>query len=194
MSPTQLSVLRMIPIARRIADAGHGRLAVYRLLNTSRGWDAQHTPTADVRWALGQIAERHADRSPTVCLVGHSLGGRAALLAAPEPGVRSVVALAPWVYPDDVPRGLDGQRILIVHGSADRVARPSRSAELARRLMERADVTYVTVDGGRHAMLRRRRVFDGLAADFAGATLLGEARPPGRLLAGLRPHEGWATV
>ena len=41
VSPTQLSVLRMIPIAKRIARAGRGRLAVSRLLNSRRGW----TPT-----------------------------------------------------------------------------------------------------------------------------------------------------
>ena len=40
VSPTQLSVLRMIPIATRIVHAGHGRLAVFRLLNSVRGWDS----------------------------------------------------------------------------------------------------------------------------------------------------------
>ncbi len=40
VSPTQLSVLRMVPIARRIARARRGDLAVWRLLNTVRGWDA----------------------------------------------------------------------------------------------------------------------------------------------------------
>jgi hypothetical protein len=33
VSPTQLSVLRMIPIAGRVARAGRGRLAVFRLLS-----------------------------------------------------------------------------------------------------------------------------------------------------------------
>jgi hypothetical protein len=37
VSPAQLSVLRMVPIARRAARAGKGRLAVYRLLNSVRG-------------------------------------------------------------------------------------------------------------------------------------------------------------
>src|SRR4051812_42709123 len=101
VSPTQLSVLRMIPIARRIARAGRGRLAVFRLLNSHRGWDATHTPVHDARWALDRVAEELGAHLPT-CLVGHSLGGRAALLAAARPDVRSVVALAPWVYPTDV--------------------------------------------------------------------------------------------
>ena len=44
VSPTQLSVIRMIPTARAAARAGRGRLAVYRLLNSWRGWDSEHTP------------------------------------------------------------------------------------------------------------------------------------------------------
>src|SRR6478735_5171734 len=85
VSPAQLSVLRMVPIARRVARAGRDRLAVFRLLNSSRGWDTRHTPVQDARWALGRIAERFGRTLPT-SLVGHSLGGRAALLAAPQPG------------------------------------------------------------------------------------------------------------
>ncbi|MGI9184443.1 MAG: hypothetical protein ACR2GZ_05680 [Solirubrobacteraceae bacterium] len=56
VSPTQLSVLRMIPIARRIAAEARGRLAVYRVLNSARGWDTRHTPVKDVRWALDEVA------------------------------------------------------------------------------------------------------------------------------------------
>ena len=58
VSPTQLSVLRMIPIAHQVAKAGGGQLAVFRLLNTKRGWDATTTPVQDVRWALDQVTER----------------------------------------------------------------------------------------------------------------------------------------
>ena len=191
VSPTQLSVLRMVPIARRIAQTGADRLAVYRLLNSSRGWDTRHTPAQDARWALARIAERHGDALPT-CLVGHSLGGRAALLSVARPGVRGAVALAPWVYPDDVPAGLGGQRILIVHGSRDRIASPQRSAALARRLAERADVAYVVVDRGAHAMIARHAVFASLAADFVATTLLG--RQPERTLAQIESGERWIRV
>ncbi|HET6550114.1 MAG TPA: alpha/beta fold hydrolase, partial [Solirubrobacter sp.] len=165
-----------VPIARRVARAGRGRLAVFRLLNSRRGWDSSHTPVHDARWALDEIAERLGARPPT-CLLGHSLGGRAALLAAGAPGVRSAVALAPWVYPTDIPPGLDGRRILIVHGTEDRVADPDRSAALARALDGGVRLTYVTVEGGKHAMLGRRALFDGLAADFAAATLLDTPLP-----------------
>jgi pimeloyl-ACP methyl ester carboxylesterase len=96
VSPTQLSVLRMVPIAQRIAWAGRGRVAVVRLLNSVRGWDTRHTPVDDVRWALGELREREGLSLPT-CLVGHSLGGRAALLAGDQPEIRSIVALSTWV-------------------------------------------------------------------------------------------------
>ncbi len=172
VSPTQLSVLRMVPVAHRIARAGRSRLAVHRLLNSHRGWDTRTTPVMDVAWALDQVADQHGD--VPVALVGHSLGGRAALLGGAAAQVRSVVALNPWVLPDDR-ADLAGRRVLVVHGSEDRIALPSRSAEMARRLARTTSVGYVTVPGARHAMLRHGRTFETYAADFVTATLLGAA-------------------
>lgn len=71
----------MAPIAR----AGRGRLAVFRLLNSIRGRDTRRTPLDDVAWALAELGERRGDELP-VCLVGHSLGGRAAILSAGRAG------------------------------------------------------------------------------------------------------------
>ena len=170
VSPAQLSVLRMIPIAKRIARAGGGRLGVFRLLNTHRGWDSTHTPVDDVAWALGELEGRYDGRP--VCLVGHSLGGRAALLSGSAPGVVSVVALNPWVYPTD-DADLSGRGVLIVHGTDDRVASIERSTTVARRLALSADVTFRTVEGGRHAMLRQGAEFERPAAEFVVETLLG---------------------
>ena len=191
VSPTQLSVLRMIPIAERIRYAAKNRLAVFRLLNSVRGWDAQHTPVDDVIWALAQLRERFGNALPT-SLVGHSLGGRAALLAASQPGVRSAVALAPWVYPTDGDAGAPGRRILIVHGTRDRIARPANSEAVARALSRTADVGYVRVEGGKHAMLRHHEDFDGLATQFVLGTLLDEPQsgPVARVLAG----EHWIDI
>lgn len=173
VNPSQLSVLRMIPLARRLARVGGGRLAVFRLLNTHRGWDAARPPVQDVRWALRELARRFSPDLP-ICLVGHSLGGRAALLAAGEPQVSSAVALAPWVLPSDMPRSIDGKRILIVHGTRDRVANPARAAEMAQRLQTigAAKVDFRLVEGGKHAMLRHHRAFSEPAAQFAVATTL----------------------
>ncbi len=186
VSPTQLSVLRMVPIARRIARAGRGRLTVVRLLNSVRGWDTTNTPVDDVRWALRQLGEQYGQGLPT-CLVGHSLGGRAALLAGDQPEVRSVVALNPWVRSTDSV-DLGGRAALIVHGTDDRIADPGRSAVLARQLSRTGAVGYLRVTGGRHAMLRHRSVFEESAADFARATLLGDEvdGPVGDLLDGRR--------
>jgi alpha-beta hydrolase superfamily lysophospholipase len=170
VSPAQLSVLRMVPLAQRIAFAGRSRLAVHRLLNTHRGWDAGTTPVMDVAWALDRVTEEHGDLP--VALVGHSLGGRAALLAGHDPQVRSVVALNPWVLPADRV-DLGDTQVLIVHGDEDRIALPTRSAELARRLASTTPVSYVTVPGGRHAMLRHARAYERHATAFVTATLLG---------------------
>ncbi|MCW2813921.1 MAG: Alpha/beta hydrolase family protein [Nocardioides sp.] len=163
VSPTQLSVVRMVPIAKRLGRAGRGRLGVVRLLNSYRGWDTEHTPLDDVAWAIGQVQERWP--SVPVTLVGHSLGGRAALLAATHDAVRTVVALNPWVYPDDgVP--LPGRAVLVVHGDQDRIASPVRSRAVADRLSRSADVEFRVVPGGKHAMLRHGRVFEQAATDF----------------------------
>jgi alpha-beta hydrolase superfamily lysophospholipase len=184
VSPAQLSVLRMVPIAGRIAKAGRGELAVFRLLNSARGWDTRHTPVDDARWALEQIAERYGDL-PTG-LVGHSLGGRAALLAAPSPGVRSVVALNPWLDPSDQ-ADLRDRDVLVVHGTDDRIASPARAEHVARALSTTAErFGLLRVEGGKHAMLRRSGVFTQAATDFVAATLLGRAvdGPVGQVLQG----------
>jgi pimeloyl-ACP methyl ester carboxylesterase len=172
VSPAQLSVLRMIPVARRVARVAGSQVVVQRLLNSHRGWDTGHTPVRDVDWALAQTAARFGHRVP-VCLVGHSLGGRAALLSAGRPGVRGVVALAPWVLPSDTPVDAAGTHIVVIHGDADRIASPERSRQIAERLRRQTAVSFVSVRGGTHAMLRRRDAFDGLAARCAAWMLLG---------------------
>jgi dienelactone hydrolase len=191
VSPAQLSVLRMIPIANRIAHQGHGQLAVFRLLNSARGWDTSSTPVDDARWALDQIRNRHYGPLPTA-LVGHSLGGRAALLTAAEPEVTTVVALAPWVYPTDGAAGALDRRILLVHGSADRIASPTNAVAVARTLSKTCRVAFVCVGGGSHAMLRHRNRFDGLAADFVTGTLLNDKRS-GPIANNLL-EEAWTTA
>lgn len=182
VSPAQLSVLRMVPVAARVARAGRGRLAVLRLLNSSRGWTGRPTPVDDVAWALDRVRDRFGADLP-VALVGHSLGGRAALLGATDRQVRSVVALATWLSGSERVGPLPGRDVLLVHGDADRVARIAPAAAAARRLASSARVGFVTVRGGSHSMLRHHASFDGLAAQWTAATLLGD--PPGPVLGGI---------
>jgi len=178
VSPTQLSVLRMLPVARAVARAGRRRLAVSRLLNSHRGWDASHTPVDDATWAVQQLTERHPGLP--VALVGHSLGGRAALLAGSLPPVTTVVALNPWVQPTD-DADLSGRRVLVVHGTEDRIASPQRARAVADRLARRpgVDLTWHEVTGGKHAMLSHRGEFERTASRFVVQHLL-EAHDPAR--------------
>ncbi|WP_447646239.1 dienelactone hydrolase family protein [Nocardioides zeae] len=169
VSPTQLSVLRMKPVARRVARRVRGA-ATYRLLNTHRGWDPHRTPVEDVRWALGELRERWGDLP--VALVGHSLGGRAALLAGSAPAVRCVVALNPWVLVEDRP-DLRGRRVLVLHGDQDRIAPIARARAVADRAARTGDVSFEVVEGGKHAMLRHGARFERRAAEFVADCLDG---------------------
>ncbi len=168
VSPTQLSVIRMIPTARAAARAGRHRLAVYRLLNSWRGWDSEHTPVSDAIWAMREVQRQVGD--VPLGLIGHSLGGRAALLAGSTPTVVSIVALNPWVYPAD-DADLRGRRVLIVHGDQDRIASLERARQVARNISRTAEVEFVEIAQGRHAMVRHGREFDRRAAEFTAAAL-----------------------
>ena len=81
-----------------------------------------------------------------------------------------MVALNPWVYPQDT-ADLSGRRVLVVHGLQDRIASPARAQAVARNLSRTAYVEFVTVPGGKHAMLRHGREFDQRAADFTAEVL-----------------------
>lgn len=174
VSQWQPSVLRMLPVAHAVRRAAHGQLAIFRVLNARRGWEPANSRVEDAIWGLEQALDRVGHELPA-CLVGHSLGGRAALMAAAHPAVRSTVALAPWVQETDLITGVDGKRLLFIHGTNDRVARLDRARGLAATLgRQGAEVTFIEVNGGTHAMLAHRRSFDGLAAQFVALTLLGD--------------------
>ena len=170
VNPRQPSVLRMVPVAYAIRRAAQGQLAVFRVLNAERGWGDGRGRVADVARALERAQERVGAELP-VSLVGHSLGGRAALMAAGLPMVNSAVALAQWVQQDDDLIGVVGRKLLFIHGTADRVASIDRARRLADSLASRNEVSFVEVRGGTHAMLRHRREFDGRAAQFVARAL-----------------------
>jgi alpha-beta hydrolase superfamily lysophospholipase len=140
---------------------------------TARGWNgAAQSPVPDVRWALDQLADRFPDAP--VALVGHSMGGRAAMYAADHPGVRAVLGLAPWIERGDPVAPLAGRRLLVIHGDGDRMTSPRRSADFARAA---ATVTaasgYICIRGERHAMLRRAGLWHELSTGWVLATMCG---------------------
>jgi dienelactone hydrolase len=163
----QLAVLRMQPFVRALRRAGRREgLAVVQVRYQVRGWNgAERSPVADVEWALDRLVERFPD--VPIALVGHSMGGRAAMYAAGHDGVRAVVGLAPWLEARDPVRTLAGRRVLIAHGDADRMTSPKASAAYARAAEAVAEsVTFISVAGEHHAMLKRPRLWHALATGF----------------------------
>lgn len=181
-----VAALRMLPIASAVARAGRGHVTVARLINAVRGWNGEErSPVVDARWALEQLRRRHP--GVPVAVLGHSMGGRAALHVADDPAVRIVVGLAPWVTSAEPARLLEGRQVVLVHGSQDRTTSPEASAELVRLAQGVArSATLVRVAGQGHTLLGRADAAGRLCAQVAVAGLLGPALGgprPGSLLA-----------
>ncbi|MFE2353911.1 alpha/beta hydrolase [Streptomyces parvulus] len=177
-----LAALRMRPFLRTL-DAATDRddVLLGQVRYRSRGWNgAAEDPLRDTRRALAELHALVGD--VPVVLLGHSMGGRAALRAAEAAQVRGVVALAPWVPPGEPVAHLRDRRIFVMHGSRDRVTDPAESAAYvsrARTAGARADL--LVVPGGDHAMLRRHAHWHRRAATAVGDLL----SPAGT--AGFRP-------
>lgn len=171
----QLAVLRMRPFVTSLRRHAGDGLVVAQLRYRVRGWNgSDRSPVPDTLWALDRLRERFPD--VPVALVGHSMGGRAAIYAAGHDTVRAVVGLAPWIERGDPVRQLAGRRLLIAHGDADRITSPGGSATFARSAEPVAEsVTYIRIEGERHAMLRRASVWHELTTGFVVATVLGRA-------------------
>lgn len=187
----QLAVLRVLPVARSLARAGGSMgLGVWRLRFRYRGWNKEAAdPVADVRWALQQLRAQHGD--VPIVLVGHSMGGRAALRAAAEPGVVAVLGLAPWVPPGEPIEQLRGRRLLVVHGTRDRMTSHAASKELVDAVRGEvakaagdAKATWVNLRRSGHAMLWRFPLWKELTTEFVLHAVLGTA-PGARLAAAL---------
>lgn len=168
----QLAVLRMVPIARALQVGGrrHG-LAVARLRFAVRGWNGtEQSPVADARWALEQLSQRFPDRP--VAIVGHSMGGRTAIAVAGHPSVTTIVGLAPWLERTDPTNTVAGRRVLLAHGSLDRITDPRRSARFVSEVAPiTRSATFVSIEGDRHAMLGRPRVWNALTTGYVLAAL-----------------------
>ncbi|MFF7295802.1 alpha/beta fold hydrolase [Streptomyces sp. NPDC008265] len=178
--PTRLNLpaRRMRPFAaalvRATADDG---VLVARVRYRHRGWNGPHAhPVADVHRALDEL--RALTGPVPVVLVGHSLGGRAALRAAGDPQVLGVVALAPWCPPGDPTEHLRGRTVVALHDEADRVTRAADTwACLTRAHAAGARVVGIRMPAGGHAMIRRAGLWHRITAG-ATAALLGTAPCP----------------
>ncbi len=145
---------RMAAMQRAVAPALHAAgAATWLLAYRERGWN-DGAPVADVRWALAEARRVHGDLP--VVLLGHSMGARAAVHVADDPGVVGVVGLAPWWQASDPVAPLRGKPVVAAHGRADRITSPRATrAYLARA--EGVAASTELHDMGRvgHYMLRR---------------------------------------
>ncbi|TXS19042.1 alpha/beta hydrolase [Streptomyces sp. wa22] len=182
--PSTLSYAVQLPFARSLARAGQeDGLAVHVVRYRTRGWNADADPAADAHWAADEVVRRYGD--VPVCLVGHGMGGRAALRGAGHTAVSSVLSMAPWL-PDGAEPGpepvrhLAGRRVLIVHGTNDARTNPELSYRLAERAKKanRATCRFEVHSDG-HALRQHRSEVVALAADFVRGSLFGRpyARP-----------------
>ena len=175
-------LLRMLPLGHALSRRGipHGLLVAqlrYRMAGYNDG-----APVDDVRQVVGELTRTH--RVP-VCLVGHSMGGRAVLQAADASGVVGIMALAPWCPPGDPVDQLTGKVVVFAHGLDDRRIRPATSHEFAlrARAVSPAVCRFEVAHSG-HGMVRRAHLWTVLTTSFVlGA--LGITAMPDRITAAM---------
>ncbi|MFD4371900.1 alpha/beta fold hydrolase [Streptomyces sp. NPDC058486] len=167
-----LPALRMRPFVEAVRRAVRGRpVLVAEGRYRHRGWNGERADAArDAEAALAGLRERFGEIP--VVLVGHSMGGRAALAVAGAPAVRGVVALAPWCPQGEPVAHLAGRRLHVLHDETDRVTAAGDSWDFVRRARQAgAHATAVPMPTGGHAMLRGARLWHRRATELALETL-----------------------
>lgn len=165
-----LPALRMRPFGTAVVRALGGRAVLlasarYRV----RGWNGPRADAArDARGALDALTAL-APGLPVV-LIGHSMGGRAALHIGGHPAVCGIVALAPWCPPEDEVAHLRGKPLAVLHDTHDRVT----DADGSRRFAERArgsgaEASVIAMARGGHTMLRGAHHWHRLTAELAAS-------------------------
>jgi len=112
--------------------------------------------------ARAALAECRAAGAEEIALLGFSMGGAVVVHVASAPDVRSVIALAPWLYPELDVSPLDGRRFAVVHGSLDRglPGVPGVRPELSQRGYEQTrergvDAVRTMIPGAIHPIALR---------------------------------------
>ncbi|WP_228979185.1 alpha/beta hydrolase [Streptomyces sp. DH12] len=180
--PLDPPALRLRPFASAVLRATRGdAVAVAGVRYRHRGWNGSREDALhDARRALAEL-HRHAGPVPVV-LVGHSMGGRAALRLAGDRHVRGVVALAPWCPPGEPVAHLRGRHVVVLHDERDRVTAARGSWELVRRSREAgAHAVGVSMPRGGHAMLGDAAAWHRLTT-AAALAMLGLGPDPDGLL------------
>ncbi len=167
----QPAVLRMVPIAAAIRHALRGSgTVVLRPRFGLRGWNGdQASPVHDLKQALDGIVGTYGP--VPIVVIGHSMGARAAMRAAGHPAVYAAAGLAPWLPPGEPVEQLSGRRVLVAHGTADRITNPQETWAYVQRARTVTQVAAIEVRDGDHPMLRRARLWHAIAAEFARAAL-----------------------
>ena len=118
-----------------------------------------------------------------VALLGFSMGGAVSVHVAGDPVVSTVIALAPWLYPELDVSPLDGRRFAVLHGALDRSlpgvpgVAPALSCDGYERAKERGvDAHRTVIPGAIHPIALRTPWGGTVAMPRAGrwAELVGE--------------------
>lgn len=173
-------LLRLRPFERAVRRAPFGEtVGLAEVRYRRRGWNGDRADAAaDAEAALAAVVGEVGPDVPVV-LLGHSMGGRAALRIGGHASVAGIVALAPWCPRGEPVEQLADRRVVILHSDADPTTPPKESLELARRARAAgASVARCVVPGSDHAMLRRANAWHRLATLTVGG-LLGHWPLPG---------------
>lgn len=161
-----LSWQRGLAIARTLGRRLQGEAVGVRLLRyDTAGWNGDGGERiADARWAL-DLVRREAGDVPVV-LVGHSMGGRTACRVADHELVRGVVALAPWLPPDEPVIAMSGRELHAAHGRRDRITSAQATRDYVERAAAVAAAASFTDMGDRgHYLLRGIEAWNAFAVD-----------------------------
>jgi predicted esterase len=167
-----LSLVRMRAIEQYVrSTAGDRGISTALIRYRLAGWNgAAADAYNDVRWAIEQLRAEHGAHAPIV-LVGHSMGGRAALRAGGDPQVAAVCGLAPWTPPGEPVDHLRGRTVAILHGRRDRWVPAKLSLDFALRASEAGAHVARFITPGGHSMVRGALRWHRFARDVVlGAT------------------------